>query len=116
MSSATSNRGMATSTRGYKKALFAKWADRAAELDEAFYQEWAAELDEAFYQEWAAELDEDFCPELDDPFYKEWAAELDEAYYKEWDAELDVEHECDARYLWSPGYKACSFVDLVPSY
>ena len=95
---------MATSTRGYKKALFAKWADRAAELDEAFYQEWAAELDE------------DFCPELDDPFYKEWAAELDEAYYKEWDAELDVEHECDARYLWSPGYKACSFVDLVPSY
>ena len=104
MSSATSNRGMATSTRAYHKALFAKWADRAAELDEAFYRKWAAELDE------------DFCPELDDPFYQDWAKELDVTYYKEWDAQLDVEPECDARYLWSPGYKACSLVDLVPSY
>ena len=49
---------MATSTRGYKRALFDKWADRAKELDEAFYSEWATERDDAFYSQWAVERDE----------------------------------------------------------
>jgi len=71
-------RGMATSTRGYKNALFAYWGDYAKKLDDAFYVEWAAEREEAFYSEWAAEIDPEKALEIDEAFYNEWAAEIAE--------------------------------------
>ena len=62
----STDRGMATSTRGYKKRLFAKWEDRAKELDDAFYDELVVILDEMLQRL-------QHHRELDDAFYDEWA-------------------------------------------
>ena len=123
----TIDRGMATSTRGYKNALFAKWADRAAELDEVF-RRWqngptVAEIDEAWRLNEALTRIRNRSSELDTAFYDKWAAELDEVFYDEWAEEAyyydecdeepypewnDRDQECSYRDQWSPGYKACT--------
>ena len=113
MTSTSVDRGMATSTRGYKKALFAKWEDRAKELDDVFYTEWSDEIEANFYSDWAAresfysdwcarvheqekkgaeivpiEARKDIREELDDEFYCDWAAH--ENFYSDWADEIDM--------------------------
>ena len=53
------------------KSLFAKWEDRAKELDDVFYTEWSDEIDAEIV---LAEARKDIREELDDQFYRGWAA------------------------------------------
>ena len=83
---------MATSTRGYKKRLFAKWEEWAKELDEEFYARWGDEIDaeielcsdwashENFYYDWASH----------ENFYYDWAVEIVLA-----EARKDIREELD---------------------